>query len=149
MWQVTGAAVLALQVMVLYSLNDELSTDACVPSSTDNNSWYAGMPLCCLYAGATLAETFTLAGLVLEKKRAKTTCHQQIMFLALFACIEFMYVFSIYIIALIMMESTDLKSLISDFIGISVVLQCDALLAQVIKITVSVGGALQQERDCS
>jgi hypothetical protein len=48
--------------------------------------------------------------------------------------VEIMNIFQLYAIASVMAGSTDLVSLVSNFIGVAVVCQCDELVASVFRI---------------
>jgi hypothetical protein len=134
-WKALSVITFALQVMVLAALYQSLYDNLCVSASYSSAVWTYGIPLCCLYAGATIVEDYHGAAFLLwnsrksEKESTRIIGQVATILLALLAS------FGIYIVASIMVASSnDLNNLIANFISVGAVLQCDELLANVLKI---------------
>lgn len=137
--QIGALMLMAVQMSLLYqmSLNNP---DEC-GKATDKYVWKMGIPLCCLFAGATAAgdllSTLRSFEYVEEYHRGDKSLGGKIAYsmrLSVALLVELMNLCQLYAIASVMAGSTDLVSLVSDFIGVAVVCQCDELVASVLRI---------------
>ncbi|CAM9401534.1 unnamed protein product [Chrysoparadoxa australica] len=124
-----GWILLITQMLVLTSYLYE-AANTCVPkgdSYSPTVTW--GIPLCCIYASAdSLKEIFRYIPLLLYKEDPLIS--KQAYLMAFMVILLALY--QMYAIGLIMSQTTNIITLISDFVGVTIVTKSDELIAEIL-----------------
>lgn len=124
-------ALLMTQILVLTAYLIETSKSCVPPDIKYSNTVTWGLPLCCIYASAdSLKEIFRFMPLALYGDDEKVTLQARIMS----ACVMVLALYQMLAIGLIMSQTVDIISLISNFVGITIVTKSDELIADILQL---------------
>lgn len=135
-----SSALIILQAVLICCIIGSVYDEGTCPKKFDDGVmyWVIGCVFCSLYGAASIREDYCSSKSVLEfAGKNKTGSKGPTWYLSNDKIIFLMYFIDcLATLAMcgIMASSEDLKDLVSNFIGIAVVFQCDELLASVLKI---------------